>query len=87
MSTLEHHYALTIPRATVLEGREAQRVDGIEPGTAPRHAAERERWEMPYDLVLDAILLSPVEMAQRVVEWLEPRPTPRAMGQMARSAP
>jgi len=60
-------------------------VDGIHRGTAPKQAAERKRWEMPYDLVLDAIRLSPVEMARRVVEWLEPRPTPRAMCEMARS--
>ena len=69
----------------VLEAREAARADGIFAGTARAQTRRRERWQMPYDFVVDTVRLSPNEAAQTVIEWLNAQPSHRAVAEIARA--
>jgi len=68
-----------------LERRERQRDDGIFPGTARSQATLRDAWSLAYDLVVDAVGMSPAESAQEIVDWLSTDPTPRAIRRIVSS--
>jgi chloramphenicol 3-O-phosphotransferase len=71
--------------AAVLEAREVARTDGIAPGTAQRQTRHAGRWKMPYDLVVDSVGLAPADIALQVHRWLQARPEPRAIREIASS--
>ncbi|MFN2503235.1 MAG: hypothetical protein ABR540_03195 [Acidimicrobiales bacterium] len=70
---------------TELERRERQRDDGIFPGTARSQATLRDAWSLPYDLVVDAVGMSPAAAAQEIVDWLSTGPTPQAIRRLVSS--